>query len=254
MPPPPGRAATAGSIAARPGGEILRGALQRRPAGAAAATTVPRPSRSCTQAAIASPAGLTATSGERASSVPAEARCGGPHATATGDPAAAASPRAPAAAIRREGRIGRRYNGTGVSSAGKGTPGGRRRRGGTVRGTSPTRHRSAGGGPGRSHAPAGLLRRPRRGPRAEQGRGGRGPRHRAPPRGLPPRQARRAGLPRGRLPPRRGPGRPPKRYRLAESEVLMALPERHYDLLATLLLRASAAGGTGPPQEALERV
>ena len=51
-----------------------------------------------------------------------------------------------------------------------------------------------------------------------------------------------------------GAGRPPKRYRLAESEVLMALPERHYDLLATLLLRASAAGGTGPPQEALERV
>jgi predicted ArsR family transcriptional regulator len=51
-----------------------------------------------------------------------------------------------------------------------------------------------------------------------------------------------------------GAGRPPKRYRLAESEVLMALPERHYELLATLLLRATAEGGSGSPQEVLERV
>ena len=51
-----------------------------------------------------------------------------------------------------------------------------------------------------------------------------------------------------------GAGRPPKRYRLAESEVLMALPERHYELLAALLLRATAEGGDGAPQEVLERV
>jgi predicted ArsR family transcriptional regulator len=51
-----------------------------------------------------------------------------------------------------------------------------------------------------------------------------------------------------------GAGRPPKRYRLAESDVLMALPERHYELLATLLLRAAAEGGDGSPQEVLERV
>jgi predicted ArsR family transcriptional regulator len=51
-----------------------------------------------------------------------------------------------------------------------------------------------------------------------------------------------------------GAGRPPKRYRLAESEVLMALPERHYELLAALLLRATAEGGSGSPQEVLERV
>ncbi|HSJ73380.1 MAG TPA: hypothetical protein VK904_03615 [Miltoncostaeaceae bacterium] len=51
-----------------------------------------------------------------------------------------------------------------------------------------------------------------------------------------------------------GAGRPPKRYRLAESEVLLALPERHYELLATLLLRAAGEGGTGSPQEVLERV
>jgi len=51
-----------------------------------------------------------------------------------------------------------------------------------------------------------------------------------------------------------GAGRPPKRYRLAEAEVLMALPERHYELLAALLLRATAEGGSGAPQEVLERV
>ena len=34
----------------------------------------------------------------------------------------------------------------------------------------------------------------------------------------------------------------------------MALPERHYDLLATLLLRASRERGEGDDQQALERV
>jgi DNA-binding transcriptional ArsR family regulator len=51
-----------------------------------------------------------------------------------------------------------------------------------------------------------------------------------------------------------GAGRPPKLYRLADSEVLVALPERHYDLLASLLLRATRAVGDGTPQEVLERV
>lgn len=56
-----------------------------------------------------------------------------------------------------------------------------------------------------------------------------------------------------RDPGRSGPGagRPAKRYRLADAEVLMALPERHYDLLATLLLRAAKAGND---PGALERV
>ena len=36
--------------------------------------------------------------------------------------------------------------------------------------------------------------------------------------------------------------------------MLVALPERHYDLLASLLLRATRAGGHGTPQEVLERV
>jgi len=59
-----------------------------------------------------------------------------------------------------------------------------------------------------------------------------------------------------RAPGRSGPGagRPAKRYRLADAEVLTALPERHYDLLATLLLRASRAGGESGDQRALERV
>ena len=52
----------------------------------------------------------------------------------------------------------------------------------------------------------------------------------------------------------RGAGRPAKRYRLAEAEMLVALPERHYELLATLLLRAAREAGTGPPQVELERV
>lgn len=51
-----------------------------------------------------------------------------------------------------------------------------------------------------------------------------------------------------------GAGRPAKRYRLAEAESLVALPERHYELLATLLLRAAREAGTGTPQAELERV
>ena len=52
----------------------------------------------------------------------------------------------------------------------------------------------------------------------------------------------------------RGAGRPAKRYQLAEAEVLVALPERHYELLASLLLRASRERGGGTPQAELERV
>ena len=51
-----------------------------------------------------------------------------------------------------------------------------------------------------------------------------------------------------------GAGRPAKHYRLADAEVLVALPERHYDLLAALLLRATKEGGSAGPQEVLERV
>jgi predicted ArsR family transcriptional regulator len=51
-----------------------------------------------------------------------------------------------------------------------------------------------------------------------------------------------------------GAGRPAKRYRLADADVLTALPERHYDLLASLLLRASRVRGEGGDQQALERV
>jgi len=51
-----------------------------------------------------------------------------------------------------------------------------------------------------------------------------------------------------------GAGRPPKRYRLADAEVLLALPERHYELLAALLLRAATRTDAGTPQEVLERV
>ncbi|MEQ9337726.1 MAG: hypothetical protein RJQ03_11100 [Miltoncostaeaceae bacterium] len=50
-----------------------------------------------------------------------------------------------------------------------------------------------------------------------------------------------------------GPGRPAKRYRVAHDSVLVARPERHYELLATLLLRATREGGAGS-QDALERV
>jgi predicted ArsR family transcriptional regulator len=50
-----------------------------------------------------------------------------------------------------------------------------------------------------------------------------------------------------------GAGRPPKVYMLAETEAAVALPERHYDLLAELLLRAMSEPGSSP-QEQLESV
>ncbi|MGD9697236.1 MAG: helix-turn-helix transcriptional regulator [Thermoleophilia bacterium] len=58
-----------------------------------------------------------------------------------------------------------------------------------------------------------------------------------------------------RDPDRRGPGagRPPKRYRVAASEPLPPLRERRYDLLASLLLRATQ-GADGGTREALQRV
>jgi predicted ArsR family transcriptional regulator len=51
-----------------------------------------------------------------------------------------------------------------------------------------------------------------------------------------------------------GAGRPAKHYRLAPSELNVSLPERHYELLAQLLLRATRDGGAGTPQERLEHV
>lgn len=50
-----------------------------------------------------------------------------------------------------------------------------------------------------------------------------------------------------------GAGRPAKHYRLADAEVQVALPERHYELLASLLLRAAREEG-GSSQAVLERV
>ena len=49
-----------------------------------------------------------------------------------------------------------------------------------------------------------------------------------------------------------GAGRPPKQYQLAENEAAVALPERHYEVLAELLLRAMSE--PGDPGEQLERV
>lgn len=49
-----------------------------------------------------------------------------------------------------------------------------------------------------------------------------------------------------------GAGRPPKVYSLAESEAAVTLPERHYDVLAQLLLEAM--NSPGDPDEQLERV
>jgi len=56
-----------------------------------------------------------------------------------------------------------------------------------------------------------------------------------------------------RPPAKSGPGRPAKRYRVAPEGMLTVRPERHYELLAGLLLRATREGG-GASQEALERV
>jgi predicted ArsR family transcriptional regulator len=50
-----------------------------------------------------------------------------------------------------------------------------------------------------------------------------------------------------------GAGRPPKQYSLAETEAAVALPERHYDLLAQLLLQAMNEPGSDPAEQ-LERV
>ncbi len=50
-----------------------------------------------------------------------------------------------------------------------------------------------------------------------------------------------------------GAGRPPKQYVLAETEAAVALPERHYDLLAQLLLTAMSEPGATPAEQ-LERV
>jgi predicted ArsR family transcriptional regulator len=51
-----------------------------------------------------------------------------------------------------------------------------------------------------------------------------------------------------------GAGRPAKRYALADAEVSVSLPERHYDVLATLLLRAMSDRSGDPPQSVLDRV
>jgi predicted ArsR family transcriptional regulator len=50
-----------------------------------------------------------------------------------------------------------------------------------------------------------------------------------------------------------GAGRPPKLYSLAETEAAVTLPERHYDLLAELLLRAMSEPGASTTEQ-LERV
>jgi len=50
-----------------------------------------------------------------------------------------------------------------------------------------------------------------------------------------------------------GAGRPAKHYRLAADERAVALPARHYELLASLLLKA-AADDSGTPGDVLERV
>jgi predicted ArsR family transcriptional regulator len=51
-----------------------------------------------------------------------------------------------------------------------------------------------------------------------------------------------------------GAGRPAKLYTLADAELSVSLPERHYDLLARLLLRAMSDGSGSPTQAVLERV
>jgi predicted ArsR family transcriptional regulator len=51
-----------------------------------------------------------------------------------------------------------------------------------------------------------------------------------------------------------GAGRPAKHYRLAEAELTVGLPERHYDLLASLLLKAASDDSGGSRQDVLDRV
>lgn len=51
-----------------------------------------------------------------------------------------------------------------------------------------------------------------------------------------------------------GAGRPAKHYRLAEQEREVALPERHYDLLASLLLKAATDTSGRSSDEVLEQI
>jgi predicted ArsR family transcriptional regulator len=51
-----------------------------------------------------------------------------------------------------------------------------------------------------------------------------------------------------------GAGRPAKHYRLAAQELTMSLPARHYDLLASWLLKAAADESGAPRQDILERI
>jgi predicted ArsR family transcriptional regulator len=51
-----------------------------------------------------------------------------------------------------------------------------------------------------------------------------------------------------------GAGRPAKFYRLAEAEFAVALGERHYELLAGLLLKVAADTSGDPAEDVLERV
>ena len=51
-----------------------------------------------------------------------------------------------------------------------------------------------------------------------------------------------------------GAGRPAKHYRLAAEELTVSLPERHYDLLASLLLKATADESGAARQDILDRI
>jgi predicted ArsR family transcriptional regulator len=51
-----------------------------------------------------------------------------------------------------------------------------------------------------------------------------------------------------------GAGRPPKVYAPVAAGLSVSLPERHYDLLASLLLEATRDTSGDPPQQVLERV
>jgi predicted ArsR family transcriptional regulator len=51
-----------------------------------------------------------------------------------------------------------------------------------------------------------------------------------------------------------GAGRPAKHYRLAAEELTVSLPERHYDLLASLLLKSAADESGAARQDSLERI
>jgi predicted ArsR family transcriptional regulator len=51
-----------------------------------------------------------------------------------------------------------------------------------------------------------------------------------------------------------GAGRPAKHYRLAADELTVSLPERHYDLLASLLLKAASDESGADRQDILDRI